>query len=173
MIDLDAVRKPITLHTDTVDEKWVDEYDHMNVAYYVLVCDQATYGFWQMVNEGRELSDRNGFEYAVVETHVNYISELRLNDRVTVTTQLLDYDAKRFHLYHELHHESEQYLAATNEVMALGFNLTSRAIQPFDCRVTECLEKIFSAHKLLDKPANAGRTIQIRKSASESHRVPS
>jgi len=164
-MDSDSFDKPITLHRDTVRAQWVDEYDHMNLAYYVAVCDQATYGFWEMVNGGGELSERKGMEYAVVETHVNYIRELRLNDPVTVTTQLMDYDAKRFHIFHELHHEREGYLAATNEVMSLGFNLNTRSIAPFESRVTDCLEKIFAAHKLLTRPANAGRSIGIRKSA--------
>ena len=57
----------LVLHRDTVRPEWVDEYDHMNLAYYVLVCDQATYEFWELINDRKSISDRNGMEYAVVE----------------------------------------------------------------------------------------------------------
>ena len=162
--DLDF-NAPMKLHEDTVRREWMDEYDHMNLAYYVMICDQATYAFWELVNDGRNFPERNGLEYAVVETHVNYIEEVRLNDPVFVATQLLDYDSKRFHIYHELRHSEKGFLSATNEIMALGFNLKSRNIAPFEQSVARILKDIFRAQKQLAKPTNAGRSIGIRRSA--------
>ena len=47
--------RPLTLHQDVVRSEWVDEYDHMNLAYYVLVCDEATYKFWNLVNDNKSV----------------------------------------------------------------------------------------------------------------------
>ena len=157
---------PIILHQDYVRSEWVDEYDHMNLAYYVLVCDQATYAFWELINEGQSLEHREGLEYAVVETHVNYLQEVRLNDPVVVTTQLLGYDQKRFHIFHELRHADRGFLSATNEVMALGFDLNSRKIQPFRKSVQQQLMAIADHHNCLEVPANAGRSIRLKKPAT-------
>ncbi len=158
-----SYEKPLVLHQDVVRAQWVDEYDHMNLAYYVLVCDQATYEFWNLVNDHRSLDERSGLEYAVVETHVNYIREVRLGDPLTVTTQLLGYDNKRFRLFHELRHTDDDFISATNEVMALGFNLELRGIQPFAESVQENLSKIHAQHGALPQPANAGRAIGFKR----------
>ena len=154
---------PLNLHQDRVQPQWVDEYDHMNLAYYVLVCDEATYAFWEMVNGGQSLEQRKGAEYAVVETHVNYMREVRLGDPLVVTTQLLGYDEKRFHIFHELRHAEKEYVSATNEVMALGFDLNSRSIHKFRDSVQEIIGEIYEHHQLLETPANAGRSIGIKK----------
>lgn len=157
--------EPLILHQDYVRTEWVDEYDHMNLAYYVLVCDQATYAFWELINEGQALECRDGLEYAVVETHVNYLQEVRLNDPVVVTTQLLGYDQKRFQIYHELRHADRGFLSATNEIMALGFNLNERKIQTFRNLVQEQLKLIGEQQSRLERPSNAGRSIRMKPSA--------
>ena len=102
-------------------------------------------------------------EYAVVETHVNYIREVRLGDELIVATQLLGFDQKRFHLFHTLKHAKENFVSATNEVMSLGFNLNARGIQPFSESVQIKLAAIFEGHKSLPRPVNAGRSISLPK----------
>ncbi len=146
---LDAVVKP----------EWIDEYGHLNMAYYVLICDYATAAFWNRMNEPLALGERDGAEYAVVETHVNYLDELRVHAPVVVTTQALDADTKRFRIFHSLHHAEEGYLAATNEVMALGFNLHTRAMMEFTPRARTRLRETVLAHATIDRHANAGRAI--------------
>ena len=75
-------------HLDTVVKpEWIDEYGHLNMAYYVLICDFATAAFWDRMNEPVTLEERDGAEYAVVETHVNYMDELRAHAPLVVTTQ--------------------------------------------------------------------------------------
>ena len=140
--------------------EWVDEYGHMNVAYYVLACDQATYAFWEHVNDGRPLAERGGAEYAVVETHVNYLREVRGGDPLRIETQLLGCDAKRFSIFHTMYHAEEGYVAATNEVMSLGFNLNSRALMPFEPEIQQRLRALRDAHREFPTPKNAGRAVR-------------
>ncbi len=153
----------LQLHRDHVRAEWVDEYDHMNLAYYVLVCDQSTYAFWELINDNLSIEQRQGAEYAVVETHVNYLAEVRLGAPLLVTTQLLEFDDKRFRIYHELYQTDEQYLAATNEVLALGFDLNERGVMNFKPLVQQALYELDCQHKKLPKPRNAGRSIRISK----------
>lgn len=157
----DNLDKPIMLHRDVVVHEWVDEYDHMNLSYYVLVCDQATYKFWELLNNHLTLEERGGKEYAVVESHVNYLREVRLNDPLYVTTQLLAHDQKRFRIFHELYQEKDNYLAATNEIMALGFDLETRGISTFISVVEGNLKRIFECHRQLTRPTWAGRAINF------------
>ena len=146
---LDAVVKP----------EWIDEYGHLNMAYYVLICDHATAAFWDRMNEPVTIEERDGAEYAVVETHVNYLDELRVHAPVVVTTQALAADSKRFRIFHSLSHAEEGYLAATNEVMALGFNLNTRAMMEFVPRARVRLQETVLAHSAIERHVNAGRAI--------------
>jgi acyl-CoA thioester hydrolase len=155
------------LHRAVVKPEWIDEYGHLNMAYYVLVCDSATFRFWAAMNGGREVEARDGNEYAVVETHVNYLDEVREGDPLLVTTQLIAADAKRFRIFHTMHHERKGYLAATNEVMALGFNLQTRRLMEFLPEVQAKLRETLADHAALPMPENAGRAIgQPRKRAT-------
>ena len=142
-----------------VKPEWIDEYGHLNMAYYVLICDNATAAFWDTMNAPDTQDQRNGAEYAVVETHVNYCGELRIGAPVLVTTQALAADTKRFRIFHSLYHEGESYLAATNEVMSLGFNLNTRAMMEFVPRARDCLQQTVSEHAELERHANVGRAI--------------
>ena len=149
LFTLEAVVKP----------EWIDEYGHLNMAYYVLICDHATAAFWDAMNAPRTQDERGGAEYAVVETHVNYLDELREGDPVLVTTQALDADAKRYRIFHSLYHAEKGALSATNEVMALGFDLGTRAMMEFLPEARERLQQAVADHAGIARHPNAGRAI--------------
>jgi acyl-CoA thioester hydrolase len=153
--------EPLTLYSTSIKKEWIDEYDHMNVANYVLVCDQATYAFWEYVNGGRPIEERGGAEYIVLETHVNYLNEVRLGDPVRVTTQLLECDDKRFRIFHTLHHAGENFISATNEVKGLGFDLNARRAMAFRPDVRERMAKLLEDHGRLPFPEAAGKGIVL------------
>ena len=149
----------LSLLRRTVKPEWIDEYGHLNMAYYVLVCDLATSAFWDAMNAPRTLEQRDGAEYAVVETHVNYLDEVREGDPLLVTTLLLAADSKRFRLFHCMWHETRGYLAATNEVMSLGFNLNTRGMMEFVPRAFETLQATVAVHADMARHDNVGRAI--------------
>jgi len=150
-----------TLYRTTAKPEWIDEYGHMNMAYYPFVCDQATYAFWEQINAPLGLDERGGAEYAVVESHVNYLREVRRDDPLRVTTQLLGADHKRFRLFHTLFQAGEGYVAATNEIMALGFDLEGRRLMAFNDAVRARLVAWLAEHATLPTPQNAGRGIAM------------
>lgn len=152
-----------SFHRTKVKPEWVDDYGHMNMAYYLLVCDEATYAFWQAMNDGLPLEERGGAEYAVVETHVNYLREVRLGDPLNITTQLLDADEKRLRLFHTIYHQTGGFAAATNEVMSLGFDLTNRRLMKFRDSVQARLQNLLGEHAKLPVPVSAGRGITMAK----------
>ncbi|MBT5435317.1 MAG: thioesterase family protein [Alphaproteobacteria bacterium] len=142
-----------------VKPEWIDEYGHLNMAYYVLICDHATSGFWDAMNAPLTQDKRDGGEYAVVETHVNYLDEVRAGDSVLVTTQVLAADSKRYRLFHRMYHAGKGYLAATNEVMSLGFNLNTRGMMEFVPAVYDRLQQTVAEHADIERDNNVGRAI--------------
>ena len=142
-----------------VKPDWIDAYGHMNMAMYVLACDEATAAFWDHANGGVLQADRGGAEYAVVEAHVNYLRELAEGEPYRIETRLLGCDAKRFRLFHTLTHGVRGEVVATNEVMALGFDLNTRALRPFGEPVRARLGAMLAQEAALPLPENAGRAI--------------
>ncbi|MDX1400846.1 MAG: thioesterase family protein [Kiloniellales bacterium] len=157
--------QPLKLQEGSVPAEWVDEFGHMNMARYVEACDFSTYGLWEYLNRPLSLEERQGSEYAVVETHVNYIGELYKGDTYFITTQILGSDNKRIWMYHELYHGEREELVATNEVMLLGFDLKGRRVMNFNPEVLKRCQELTELHSRLALPTNASRSIGLNKRA--------
>ncbi len=155
---------PLRLVNTTVKPEWIDEYQHLNMAHYLTICDQGNWAFWNWVNHpAQTIEARNGHEYVIVENHVHYIGELPLAAPLYVTTQLIEIDDKRFIMFHRVWDGRDDSLAATNEVKCLGFNLHERRIEGWQPVVTERLGAIFAAHQTLGRPGQAGLGIALKR----------
>src|SRR5258708_29677178 len=93
----------------------------------------------------------------VLETHVTYDREMRGGAPMRFTSQLLERDAKKVHLFHEMFHAEQGYLAATNETIVMNIDYATRRSAPWPAPVAERLEALWQAHRGLKRPAKAGR----------------
>ena len=100
------------------------------MGYYLVVFDRATDAFLHQVGLTAELREGTGATTFTLEAHVNYLNELREGDPLRFTTRLLGFDHKRIHYFHEMYHATEGYLAATNELMSLHVNHSTRRSAP-------------------------------------------
>src|SRR5471030_1857420 len=154
---------PLDVHRSVVKPEWVDWNGHMNVAYYVTAFDQASCAFMRNIGLGRNyVNNKLGMTF-VLEMHITYDRELREGAPMLFKTQLLDCDAKRVHLFHEMYHAEEGYLAATNETIVMNIDYTTRKSGPFPLQATERPEKVWTVHKTVAKPAKSGRLMGLRK----------
>ena len=87
-----------------IEPQWIDYNGHLNVAYYNVLFDRAVDEVYELIGLGPAYLDRHKHSTMVAEAHVRYLRELKLEDPVRVIVQLLDYDAKRIHLFEELRH---------------------------------------------------------------------
>ena len=78
-------------------------------------------------------------------------------------TQVLDVDAKRLHLFHFLYHDTEDYLAATNEIMCMHVDTATGRSAPFPPARLDALTTVAHAHAALPAPADKGSVIGIRR----------
>ena len=49
--------------------------------------------------------------------NVDYLREVFAGDSVRIVTRLIDCDHKRIHYFHEMHHATKAYLAATSDAL--------------------------------------------------------
>ena len=150
-------------HRDIVKPEWIDHNGHFNMGYYLVVFDRATDAFLHQVGLTAELREGTGATTFTLEAHVNYLNELHEGDPLRFTTRLLGFAHKRIHYFHEMYHATEGYLAATNELMSLHVNHSTRRSAPMAVEVTRCLEEILEAHEPLPLPEQGGRRIGLER----------
>ena len=116
------------------------------------------------LGKGEAYSRETGESWAVLENHVTYDREVLGDDLVRVESRIIDHDAKRLHLYHEiLKAGAGNEVAATCEQMTIFFDQRSRRTAPFPDHVAAAITRIASEHAALPRPENLGRTIGIRR----------
>ena len=102
--------------------------------------------------------------------HVNYVRELKQGDEVFVTTQLLGYDAKRFHYssdrypqFHRMYHAEQGYLAATSELLCLYVDMTARRVTQMPPLIMDRLSEIKQSHATLSIPEEVGSVMRVKR----------
>lgn len=154
---------PFDRYRTEIRPEWIDYNGHMNVAYYVLVFDYATDAFWSYLGIGEDYLKRTGNSTFALESHITYQGEVKLGDRVRVTSQLLGADAKRLHFLHRMYHAEQGYLASTLESVALHVSLATRRGAPFPEDRQAFLDRVLAAHRRLGVPDEAGRRISLER----------
>lgn len=157
------IAAPCRLVDNIVKPEWVDEFQHLNMAHYLTICDQANWAFWNWINAPLQtIAQRAGHEYVIVENHVTYSGELAEGDAFTITTQVTDVDDKRIILFHRVL-DARGALSATNQVKMLGFNLETRRPEAWRPMVADRLNQILAQHLSLGRPAQSGQSIALKK----------
>ncbi|WP_170605437.1 carnitine 3-dehydrogenase [Ruegeria arenilitoris] len=157
--DPDATDLPVTVDR-VIPHSWTDYNGHMNEAYYVEASGLATDRFMEMIGADADYV-AGGNSYFTVENHVCYLSELLAGDRLTVTTQVLNGDGKKLHLFHKLYGPRGE-VAATVETLLLHIDLNSRKTSlPLE-QVAHKLTSYAKQHADLPEPEGVGRSIGKR-----------
>jgi acyl-CoA thioester hydrolase len=156
-----AIPTPFVHDGFRVRAEWIDVNRHMNIAYYVLVFDQALdQAFPGMGFELERLKPINGSAFTA-ELHVTYQRELLEGDPIRVTTQLLEFDDKRCRFLQCLYHAGEGYLAATQEWLMLFVDLGTRRVAAMPDWLRQRLAAVRAAHAALPLPPVVGRSITL------------
>ncbi|MEM1073986.1 MAG: thioesterase family protein [Pseudomonadota bacterium] len=150
-------RSSVTL----VRPEWIDYNGHMNMAYYAVLFDEAADEIYPQIGFGPDYQ-KTGFTTYTAEFHICYLRELHVDDPVTVTLQLMDFDEKRFHTYQEIWH-ADGWCAATGETLGLHIDQSGPAVAPMPAHILSALTRLRKAHSTLPRPARAGRQIGIQK----------
>lgn len=144
-----------------IEPAWIDYNGHLNVAYYNVLFDRAVDEIYELVGLGPSYLEKHKHSTMVAEAHVRYLRELKESDPVLVTVQLIDYDAKRIHLFEQLLHADEGWVSATSETMTLHVDMTAKKVAPFPDSVMRALAEMKAAHAKLPMPKGVGRRIAM------------
>ena len=158
-----SIAAPFVCKKEVILPDWIDYNGHMNVSYYVLVFDHATDEFIDLMGLTAEFRAAGNVSAFTAEMHVNYIREVKQGDEVFVTTQLLGYDAKRFHYFHRMYHAEQGYLAATSELLCLYVDMNMRRVAQIPPPIMDRLAEIKQSHAVLPIPEEVGSVMKIKR----------
>jgi acyl-CoA thioester hydrolase len=156
-----SIPAPFDHYQGEVLPEWIDGNDHMNLAFYIVLFDYATDALFDAIGIGLRYKDATGNGTFAVETHNLYARELLVNERVRISTQILGADSKRLYLSHEMLIAAIGERAATQELMYVHVDLSTRRVVPFPDGVWERVAAAASAHARLPRPDWAGRRIAM------------
>jgi acyl-CoA thioester hydrolase len=161
-----TIPAPFAMHQSVVRPEWIDFNGHMNLAYYVVVFDEATDTLFNALGIGRAYKQATNNGTFAAETHTLYERELLLDDRLRVVTQAVAADARRLHIVHEMFREGEAERAAMQEIMYLHVDLGLRRVAPFPADAAARVQEAVAAHAALPRPAGLGRRIAMPERAA-------
>ncbi|MEM6374105.1 MAG: thioesterase family protein [Pseudomonadota bacterium] len=154
--------KPFRSSVMTVKPEWIDYNGHLNMAYYNVLFDQGADEVYEVMGFGPDYHARTGNTTYVAEFHVAYLRELHVNDPVTVTFQLIDFDEKRFHSYQEIWHR-DGWLAATGEALTLHVDQSGPRVASMPDDIYAQVAQLGADHAALPRPERAGASIGIKR----------
>jgi acyl-CoA thioester hydrolase len=158
-----AIPAPFVSSLMRVEPQWIDYNGPLNMAYYNVLFDRAVDEVYELIGLGPDYLKDSGHSTMVAEMHVRYLREVSESDPLRVTVQLLDYDAKRFHVFEQLVHATENWVSATCETMTLHVDMAAKKVAPFPDGVLTLIERLKVAHSDLPRPEAAGRSVAMPK----------
>ena len=147
-----------------IEPDWIDFNGHLNMAFYNVLFDRGADHAYPLLGFGENYAQTRKLTTYVAEFHVRYLRELHLGDRVRVSLQLIDHDAKRFHVFQQILHE-DGWLAATAEGLTLHVDMTGPRVAPMPDDIAANMARMQAEHDLLPRPDGIGRTIGIPRRA--------
>ena len=157
----DAPGPLLTPWRGTVLAEWTDYNGHLRDAYYLLVFSMATDAMMDMIGLDAAGRTATGHSMFTLESHINYLLEVKQGAAIEVKTQILGLDAKRLHVYHSLFVAGTDTLLAVNEQMQLNVDMSGPRAAPFAAPVLPRLQALAAPHVGLPRPKYAGRSIAL------------
>ena len=155
---------PIDVMSGTVVRDWIDYNGHLNAGYYLVAFDDAIAPWMDFIGLGtahRAVRDITTFS---AQNHIAYVREIGPDEPYVITVQLLGYDRKRIHAFQAMIQTTDDYVAATCEVMSLHIDGPTRRVGQMADAPYERLGEIWAVHRKLPVPPEVGRPIAIRPS---------
>ena len=123
---------------------------HMNVMWYTHLFGEGMGGMFQLVGlNWEQLEQHQGGTFAL-ESHIRYLSEVRVGQAVEIHSRLLGRSEKRFHVMHFMTNQEKQDVSATFEVVSAYIDMRSRRMAALPKEVTEQLDTLIGQHGELE-----------------------
>ena len=146
----------LKLHSEPVQDNWVDAYGHLNEAYYLVPFSNTTWVMQDYFGIGVDYFEKTGCAIYTVETHLRYLDDVRAPAEMEIETLMLGYDTKKIWFAHQM--RVGESICATAEFMTLHYNTRESKTAEMPQAVQEKLQS-----SLITAPDWTGRKISLKK----------
>jgi len=146
----------LKLHSEPVQESWLDYYGHMNEGYYVVAFSNATWPLQRHfgIDEDAYFKE-TGCAMYTVESHIRYIDEVNAGSQLEFESMVLGFDAKKLHMAHVMKVDGVE--KATFECLLLHFDTKEGRTTP----MPEATQDMLREACLGELPDWSGRGVSI------------
>jgi carnitine 3-dehydrogenase len=161
----DSVEAPLSLYRCQVEADWVDYNGQLGESFYLYAFGWASDALFRYAGIDEEYRAA-GRSFYTVESHINYYRQASLGERLRFTTQILDLDEKRLHLFHAMYPSDSDERMCTTEQMLLHVDMGASAASPMAGDVHAALGAILQAHRHLPRPHEVGGQMAIERKST-------
>jgi acyl-CoA thioester hydrolase len=137
----------VYLKSQKILSEWVDYNNHLNMAYYILIFDEAWGVMLEKIKMGAHSAKTLKRSTMVVETHTQYINEVKENEEVDIILTFFDHDKKRLHLRLEMIEKKTKKISASMEWISLYIDLNIRRVTEFEKDKIELMDDFIDKNK--------------------------
>ena len=156
------IEAPLRLIRPIVPAEWVDYNGHMSESCYLLAFGDQSDAFFRFIGID-EAYRASGYSLFTIQSMIFNLAEAHLHDRLDLSLQLLDADAKRLHIFHAMYNAETGVLLATAEQMLVHVDMAAGRSVPMPSDLQARVAATLAAHSGLSVPSQAGRSIGIRR----------
>jgi acyl-CoA thioester hydrolase len=129
-VDLaDLQNLPIT-NQQEIPEEYRDAFGHMNVMWYTRLFGYSFDKFGSQFGFNIAYCRANQIGHFVLETHIRYLSEVRVGQHITIRSRALGRTEKRIHYIHFMTIDETGALASTAEHVSAHIDMHVRRMSP-------------------------------------------
>ena len=146
-----------------IKKEWVDYNGHMNMAYYVLVFDQALEFALENFKMGESAAKSLNRTTMVVETNTKYLNEVKQSENIDINLTFFDHDKKRLHVKMEMIAKNRNETSATMEWISLYIDLSKRKVTEFEDEKLKIMDKFIEENKSEFSSSNLQFSSKLKK----------
>ena len=151
------------LFDQTVPDEFIDENGHMNIGDYFRLCSHAMWKTTITAGLGEEYIEKHQQSMFTVEQHMRYYGELRLGQRFTVHTRLLERSARVLHGMSFVVDQEKRALACTQEATLVHVSTASPLVDRHPADIAAALDALIDAGDALGWDAPVCGAMGVRR----------
>lgn len=161
---------PMHLFDVEIPPAWVDYNNHLNDAYHAVAFSQAGDAFLERLGlgpEGRAATKRTTYTLGLI---IRYVAEAKLGERLSLSLQVLETDAKRMRVWFEARRAADGALVSTSEQVYMCVDTSGERPRgaDFPAEVAARLTEVAAEHADLATPLEAGQGLTLRRRSASS-----
>ena len=151
---------PLHAFAGRIEPGWIDYNGHLTESRYLQIFSHASDAMLALIGADTAYVAR-GHSFYTAETHLRHLAQMHGDEAFYATVQVLGADAKRVHIWQELHRDADGAVTATCEQMLLHVDAATGRACPALAEVRAGLDPLVAAHAALPRPEAAGRAIRL------------